>query len=406
MRHEIIEVRDLPAFAALRPAWTRLEGESLCHPLSVTYHYGELAAAKLLAEGAKIRVIQVHDDAGLALLWPLSIQRKGLVRMAYDLRCGGGADRGGPLTREDVPAAYLRAAIRAITQAGADLFVLDWTDDETELQKVISGWSQPWIIRRLPARLRATRDSQGARRYAIKFDDFPTWGDFIASRSRAVRHGHDRQLKRLRAEQQNVEFGWCQTGEDAEQILKWVFESKRRWAVERGVDAGTLIAREIEAFYIALAHRTDLRATPLVAFVKVDGRPAAASLNAVGPQLMEGLIITHDQAFQRYSPGTLLLHYQAKWACETGREFDMLRHDADYKTHWATHMPVSRRHAIFLAPNSVMGLKAFIGLVVHKLGDLCSRQVGSALRGVTAKAKGIAGAPGGAEALAKDRGRA
>ena len=406
MRHEIIQVRDLSAFAELRPAWTRLEGESRCHPLGLTYGYAELAAAKRLAEGAKIRVVKVYDDAGLALLWPLFIQRKGLVRMAYDLRCGGGADRGGPLTRHVLSADCLRAAIRALMQAGADIFVLDWTDDETELQTVISGWTEPWIIRRLPARLRATRGSEGARRYAITFDNFPTWGDFIASRSRAVRHGHDRQLKRLLAEQQNVAFGWCQSAEDAEQILKWVFESKRRWAAERGVDAGTLIAREIEAFYIALAHRTDLRTTPLVAFVKVDGRPAAASLNAVGPKLMEGLIITHDQAFQRYSPGTLLLHYQAKWACETGREFDMLRHDADYKTHWATHMPVSRRHAIFLAPNSVMGLKAFIGLAVHKLGDLCARQVGGAIRSVTAKAKNIAGLPGRAEALAKDRGGA
>jgi CelD/BcsL family acetyltransferase involved in cellulose biosynthesis len=406
VRHEIIQVRDLSAFAELHPAWTRLERESRCHPVGLTYRYAELAAAKLLAEGAKIRVIKVCDDAGLALLWPLFIRRKGWVRMAYDLRCGGGADRGGPLTRDDVSADCLRAAIRALMRAGADIFVLDWTDDDTELQKVISNWALPWIIRRLPARLRAAGGSEGARRYAIKFDNFPTWGDFIASRSRAVRHGHDRQLKRLLAEQQNVEFGWCQTAEDAEQILKWVFESKRRWAVERGIDAGTLIAREIEAFYIALAHRTDLRATPLVAFVKVGGRPAAASLNAVGPTLMEGLIIAHDQAFQRYSPGTLLLHYQAKWACETGREFDMLRHDADYKTHWATHMPVSRRHAIFLASNSVRGLTVFIGLAMHKLGELCARKFGGAIRSVTAKAEDIAGAPDGAEALAKDRGRA
>ena len=140
-----------------------------------------------------------------------------------------------------------------------------------------------------------------------------------------------------------------------------------------GIEAGTLIARDVEDFYIAVARRIDLNMTPLVTFIRVEGRLVAASLNAVGARLMECLVITHDPAFRRYSPGILLLFYQAGWAFEAGFEFDMMRHDTDVKIRWANHIAVSRRHAIFFAPNSVTGFATFVGLAVNKIRTLCVR---------------------------------
>jgi CelD/BcsL family acetyltransferase involved in cellulose biosynthesis len=385
VRQEVMQVPNLSSFAKLRAEWLRLEGLSRHHSLSVTYDYCALAAANSLASGAKIYVIKIYDDDGLALLWPLFVQRKGFVRIAYDLRCGSGADRGGPLVRHAAPAAVLGTAVSAIQQTKADIFVLDWVDEDTDLYKVIANWAQPWIIRRAPKRLLAARGSEGARRYEIKFDGFPTWEDFIATRSRSVRTGHDRRLRQLRAEQKTVEFGWCTTAEEAEHVLNWVFANKRGWAEARGIQSGTLIARDVEDLYIALARRTDLRTTPLVTFIKVDGKPIAASLNAVGAKLIEGLVMTYDQAFRRYSPGILLIHYQAKWAYETGREFDLLRHDADYKTQWANHTAVCRRHAIFLAPNSATGFAAFAGLAAHKIKEFCSHRLNSAIHIATVR---------------------
>jgi len=385
MRQKVIHVPNLSVLAKLRPEWTRLEAQSRYHSLSVTYVYCELAAAHSLARGAKVHIVKIYDDDGLALLWPLFVERKGFVRVASDLRCGSGADRGGPLVRYAAPAEVFRAAVSAIKQTKAHIFVLEWVDEESDLYKVISGWTQPWIIRRAPKRLQATRGSDGARRYAIRFDDFPTWEDFLSTRPRSARQGHGRRLRQLLAEQKNVEFGWCKTAEDAEHVLKWLFAQKRGWAEARGIESGTLISPDVEAFYIAMAQRADLQATPLVTFIKVDGHPVVASLNAVGEKLIECLVIAHDHGFRRYSPGILLLHHQAEWAFATGHEIDMLRHDADYKTQWANHMPVCRRHAIFLAPNSVTGLAAFLGLVVHKIGHLWGHGARSAIRIATAR---------------------
>ena len=280
----------------------------------------------------------------------------------------------------------------AIKLTKADIFVLEWVDEESDLYKVMSGWTQPWIIRRAPKRLLAMRGSDGARRYAIRFDDFPTWEDFFSTRPRSARQGHGRRLRQLLAEQKNVEFGWCKTADDAEHVLKWLFAQKRGWAEARGIGSGTLIAGDVETFYIAMAQRTDLPTTPLVTFVKVEGRPVAASLNAVGEKLIECLVTTYDQAFRRYAPGILLLHYQAKWAYETGHEFDMLRHDADYKAQWANHMPVCRRHAVFLAPNSVTGLATVFGLAVHKIGDLGRYSARRAIRSATVRRPAAPGA--------------
>lgn len=391
VRQDVIRVPNLAAFASLRPEWTQLESGSRHHVLSVTYAYCELAAASSLAGGAAIHVVKIYDDDGLALLWPLFVQRKGLIRMAYDLRCGSGADRGGPLMRHSASAACLRAALGAIQQTGADIFVLDWIDDGSDLEKLVSGWAQPWIVRHAPKRFRTVRGSDGARRYMIKFSGVPTWAAFMATRPRSIRNNHDRKLRQLVAAQKKVEFGWCQTAEDAEHVLNWLFTHKRGWAEERGIKGGSLIARDVQDFYIAMAHRTDLRTTPLIAFIKVDGAPVAASLNAVGPSLMECLVMTYDQAFRRYSPGLLLLHDQAKWAYEVGRDVDMLRHHDDYKAQWANHMPVCRRHALFLAPNSVTGFVTFVGLAVHKIRDLCAYGVRSAVRVATS---GRPAAPG------------
>jgi CelD/BcsL family acetyltransferase involved in cellulose biosynthesis len=393
VRHELIQVSNLSAFADLRAAWTRLEAESRHHSLSVTYDYCALAAAHSLAGRAEIHIIKIYDDDGLALLWPLLVQRKGFLRMAYDLRCGSGADRGGPLMRDSASADCLRVAVSTIKQTKADLFVLDWIDDESELQKLMSGWTQPWIVRRAPQRLRAMRGSDGAQRYMIKFDGFAAWEDFMATRSRSVRYNHDRRLRQLFAEQKNVEFGWCKNADEAEHVLNWLFETKRGWAEERGIVSGTMIARDIQDFYIALARRTDLRTIPLVAVIKVDGHLIAASLNAVGPKLMECLITAHDKAFRRYSPGILLLHYRAEWAFKAGCDVDMLRTHVDHKAQWANHMPVCRRHVIFLAPNSVTGFATFAGLAIHKLGDLCAYALRSAIRRATARAGDITGRP-------------
>ena len=116
-----------------------------------------------------------------------------------------------------------------------------------------------------------------------------------------------------------------------------------------------------------MAHRTDLNTIPLVCFVKVGGKPIAASFNLVGPKSLEFFITTYDRAFHPYSPGILLLAYVAQWACENGRDFDMRYLHVDYKAHWANYTVLCRRHAVFLARGNAAAAVSLAGLAVGRI---------------------------------------
>src|ERR1700693_4360529 len=99
LRHEIRTIEALDAFQALRREWDELAAAAEEYFLCATYQYCELAAARVLAKGAVIVVIRVHDDRDLLAIWPLAIHRQGLLRIAKALTCGSGEEYGGPLVK-------------------------------------------------------------------------------------------------------------------------------------------------------------------------------------------------------------------------------------------------------------------------------------------------------------------
>ena len=217
-------------------------------------------------------------------------------------------------------------------------------------------------------------------RYAIHFAGFATWNDFMATRPRSVRRHHDNRLRKLLTEQEHVEFGWCRTADDAENVLNWLFATKKSWAEARGFKTAYLMTHELRDSCIALARRTDLRTTPLVTYVKVDGKPIAASFNLVGPKVVEFFIVTYDRAYKPYSAGILLLCYTAHWAFENGRDFDMRYLHADYKAQWANHTVICRRYNVFLARHSAAASVTLAGLAACKIYEACLRRLRTIIR--------------------------
>lgn len=371
VRHDIVGVFDLLAFSRLRLEWTQLANESLNHSQSLTYECCELAAASIFVKGGKLYVIKIYDDRGLALLWPISVQRKAFVRIARDLRSGSGEEYGGPLLRSSAPDEILRAAVHALTRIDADLFELSWVDDGSELQRLIEAVTQPWIVRHAPRRLRAIPGGEAMPRYAIHFAGFASWHDFLVTRHRSVRRHHDNRLRKFLKEQQNVEFGWCRRVDDAEAVLTWLFANKKDWAQARGLRTAYLMTQELRDFCIAMARRTDLNTIPLVTYIKVEGKPVAASFNLVGPKVVEFFITAYDRAFNPYSPGILLLSHAAQWACENGRDFDMRYLHVDYKAQWANYAVLCRRHAVYLARDNGTAAMVLSWLAASKVPDAC-----------------------------------
>ena len=387
MRHELVGVLDLAAFSRLRSEWNGLAQEAPDHSQSLTYEYCELAAASLFEKGGRLYVIKIYDERGLVLLWPIAVQRKAFVRVARDLRAGSGEEYGGPLLRPCAADDVLRASVFVVAQIEADLFELEWVDEGAALQRVIEAVPQPWLVRHAPQRMRGAQGHRGSPRYAIHFTGFASWDDFIVTRRHTVRKQHDNRRRKLFREQENVEFGWCREADDAEAVLTWLFENKKGWAKARGLRTAYLKKPDFRDFCIAMARRTDLSVTPLVTYIKINGKPVAASFNLVGPKILEFFISTYDQAFHPYSPGILLLNYVAQWAHENGRDFDMRYLHVDYKAQWANYTVLCRRHALFLTRGNVTTAVVLTSVAAWRISESAEHRLNVVMRLVA----GVAG---------------
>jgi CelD/BcsL family acetyltransferase involved in cellulose biosynthesis len=75
-------------FETLHLQWQALQAASEDHTPCLSYQYCELAAKRAIAMGAVVAVVMIYDDDTLLALWPLAINRKGILRVATVLTCG------------------------------------------------------------------------------------------------------------------------------------------------------------------------------------------------------------------------------------------------------------------------------------------------------------------------------
>jgi CelD/BcsL family acetyltransferase involved in cellulose biosynthesis len=342
LRHQVRRIECVDELLALGPAWRALAAGADDCPAHMTFEYGGLAASRMLAEGAAITAAMVWRDRELVALWPVSIVQRGPLRVAKSLTCGSGEECGGPLVKAADSDVY-ECAVAAIMQIDADVLEIPMVRHGSSLQIALEAVPQSWVSALIPQRWRSMPG------YSISLREFEQWDDFVRTRPKSLRATLRRRHKRLE-ERGHVEFGWCQSASDAASVLTWLFDNKRRWAIKRGFKTPYLMNDRARDFFIALANRTDPSSRPLVAFVKVDGVPVAATVNLVGSQSVESFMTTYDEAFSQYSAGNLLTEYQAKWSHAHGLDLDLRAFYADYKLTWANRQSRYQTRLVFLRP--------------------------------------------------------
>jgi CelD/BcsL family acetyltransferase involved in cellulose biosynthesis len=359
LRQEVRRIEFADELQALRQTWCALAADAEDCPAHMTFEYGELAASRVLAAGGLISAAMVFRRHELLALWPVSIVRQGAVRMARSLTCGNREEYGGPLVKAGADGAVYESVVAAIMQVDADVLEIPFVRKGSALHTALEDAPQSWVNALLPARWRIVPG------YSISLREFPQWDDFVRTWPKSLRSTLRRRHKRLE-ERGRVEFGWCQTAGDAASVLTWLFDNKRRWAESRGFKTPYLMDHQVRDFFIALAHRTDPSTNPLVAFVKVDGIPVAATVNLVGSRSVEGFMTTYDEAFSKYSVGNLLTEFQAWWCHAHGRDLDMRAFYAEYKATWANRQALYETRLIFLHPRGRLAELSLLGAqVVH-----------------------------------------
>ena len=328
LRYAVRTCETVDAFRALESQWQALLSGAEASSPFISFAYCEAAVAAALKSGAKVEVATVHDARDLLALWPVAITREGTWRAARALGCGCGEEYGGPLIADTRRPELYDAAVQAVLRIHADVLHIPMLENGSTLQRALDAAPQSWVQRALPPRWRVMPG------YAINLRAAPTWTDFLATRHSTLRAALRSSAKRLRREGE-VSFGWCDSAEDTERLLRWLFANKRQWALKRGIASPYLMNDGVRDFFVGLARRTDLTSLPLVAYVQVNGQPVAASVNLVGARSVEYLITTYDEAFSALSVGNLLIEYIAQWAHAHGRDFDFRPLHGDYKVRWA-----------------------------------------------------------------------
>lgn len=336
--HKIQVCRSSADFACLRPAWRAL---AIACPPCFDFTYCEVAAARSFARGATVSVVLVSIDAVLVALWPVTIEQRGACRVARALGCGNDQEYGGPLVADPADVRHYTAALEALCCVEADVLEIRFIERDGPLDIALSKAPGSWVLRAIPARWRRV-DS-----YSIGLSGVAAYDDFITTRPESLRGSLRRRARRL-ADDGVVQYGWCHDAADAREVLMWLFANKRRWALARGFDTPFLMDDEVRDFFIDLAERIDLVATPLVSFVKVNGVPVAASVNLTGPRSIEYFITTYDEKYAACSVGNLLIDSIARWAHTSGRDLDFRPFFSIYKERWSDHKRWYESHFVIL----------------------------------------------------------
>lgn len=388
LRHEIRLITSLDAFRALRTEWDRLADAARQSSFCLAYPYCELATELALAKGADVIVALVYERSELRALWPIAVYRRGLLRVAKPLGCGSDEEYGAPLVHALAASAVFTEVIRAASEIRADILEIRFVRSDSALQEALVPFRQSWLLPVVPERLHLLPG------YSISLRDFDRWEDYSATLSKSLRGELRSHLRKLNAKG-DAEFGWCRTVDDVEVVLTWLFTSKRDWAISRGINTKYLFDEQVREFFVALARRIDLSTIPLVTYLKLEGKPVAASVNLVSAGCFEGFILTYDEALSECSPGSLLQEYCMKWSHANGRDFDLRPLYSAYKARWANHQTLHDTHTLFLSARGRLfefellvayvarALRAVRKIVVNRIGLISALTGGSRQRTAT-----------------------
>ncbi|PZA12937.1 GNAT family N-acetyltransferase [Rhodopseudomonas palustris] len=163
-----------------------------------------------------------------------------------------------------------------------------------------------------------------------RWENGQAWFD---SQSGNARRNYRRALKSL-SEGAKVEFRRLGPGEQLGPALQRCAELKRAWCARNGLiaplfDEGSPM---LPALAQVLADKNLLH----VFVLERDGIIVAITINLVQHDTMMAYVTTYDSAFERGSPGYILLYDYIRWAIDQGATcIDFLCGDEDYKYRFA-----------------------------------------------------------------------
>jgi CelD/BcsL family acetyltransferase involved in cellulose biosynthesis len=186
---------------------------------------------------------------------------------------------------------------------------------------------------------------------------WPNGEAFFRSLNKKGRNNHTRGKRILTELGGDVGFRLVKPGEDATSLIDEIIRLKQDWLVANdpqspllGTDRGLLRAVLDEAWRSGLSH---------IFVLDCGEKIAAASFNFVYAGRMEAYFTAYDPAFDRASPGTILIVEYTSWAFDHGLSLvDFLRGEEAFKFRMAN---AETRLSSFAGSRTLMGQLAVSG---------------------------------------------
>jgi CelD/BcsL family acetyltransferase involved in cellulose biosynthesis len=311
-------VRDMSRFEAVAPAWDALWAASGRH---IFQHHGWLLGWAGGVRGRRdfrLNIALAWDGDRLAGAMPCAVQRRAGVRVLtwaaqlFSDYCDCLLDQAGD------PRALLAAMWDGLRQAGGF--------DLVSLQQVRPDAAcRPFLAEGRPFR---TGDRQER---CMRIDNH--WRDgaaFFRSLNKKARNNHTRGKRILAEAGGEPAFRVVGAGEDGTALFDEILRLKEAW-LRATEPKSTLLGADRAVLRATLdgAWRTGLAK---IFLLECGGRIAAASINFCYANRMEAYLTSYDAAFERASPGTILIVEYAQWSFDRGlAHVDFLRGEEAFK---------------------------------------------------------------------------
>jgi CelD/BcsL family acetyltransferase involved in cellulose biosynthesis len=336
-RHEIVDSDG--RLAEIGPAWDALWRRS--EGLVFQSHEWVSAWWKTVPgrERRQLRIGLIWRGAELLAILPLAIQwRKGLRFLEWAaIDC---TDYPDVLINPFCPPAALRQLWQRLVAAGGfDLYLLNRLRPDARFRALLDAPDGPG----LPAAPRTEVCSQVA-------GDWMTGSQWFESQSKKTRQNYRRGRKAME-DTGNVVFRLLPPDEPVGPALARLAELKRKWLVSNDrvaplFDEG---APALPALVQLLADAGALR----IFVLECDSTIVAISVNFIQHDTLMAFLTSYDPAFERGSPGMVLLMDYVQWSIDHGlREVDFLCGSEGFKARFATRQ---------LTLTSVMGAGSLKG---------------------------------------------
>jgi CelD/BcsL family acetyltransferase involved in cellulose biosynthesis len=342
-------VTDPDRFLALRAEWDALWARTATRRFTQSFDWCMAAWRTTGApRGRALRIVVMRQDGQAVLIWPMTVGRLGLWRLAGAL--GPEASEYDPVLVQSGPEAgeRLRTAWRFVRRhCRADIVKIPFVRGETVLHRILGADGVRCDAKTLACPF-------------VVWEGTASWEDYWRSRGTELRRCVSRRRRRL-AKTGTVTCAVIDDPAALREVIDWTIAAKIDWLDRKRQTNDFLPKPEFRDFLRAVAAAPP-HSGRLVAFVlRLDGRTIAAQIAAIDDFRYEMFITVYDPAFAAYSPGQLLLADAMRWCQEQCLTYDFRIGAEAYKYAWANgdcpattyHIAATPWGALMLAGHAV-----------------------------------------------------